>query len=371
MEILLVVALLAFLVWWAYREHFSNTDTAKKSGYEDILKEMGQTVEYQPVPSSTSSSTPAPATEDVMPAKCPNGMVDKAGLRITGCFDPNEKGVDPPCPSGLTLKNGGCVDPANPSARPVPSQPCPSGLTFDPPTKKCIKYEKPFCDVGYTLYEMVSKHDSVCVKDSVGLYDATGRPPNVTCKTGDSVLAINVNSQGYTYKCLPAKASVSSTPSLPAGSPPPTMSGNTTGGSSTSSMGPTSGGGGDRRSQVFGPVFTSIGSIMGGKSTPDSSSTNRYPELLVGQSGKSSTLVEGAGIVPPSKNWQMANDGTLPSSAQLGSDENSKYLPMSRVPGDQDLIPDPYRVSQSYSTANYAFKTEPVPFLTDFSAFQK
>jgi hypothetical protein len=150
--------------------------------------------------------------------------------------------------------------------------------------------------------------------------------------------------------------------------------GGTTGGSSTSSAAPNSGefgGGGDRRQQVFGPIFRGIGE-GGGVVPMDSSKTNRYPELMGGKgNAPPSTRVEGAGITTPSKSWQMTRDGTLPTSAGLGSDENSKFLPFSRQPGDMDLIPDPYRVSQQFSASNYAFKTEPVPFLTDFSAFQK
>jgi hypothetical protein len=34
------------------------------------------------------------------------------------------------------------------------------------------------------------------------------------------------------------------------------------------------------------------------------------------------------------------------------------------------LIPNPYLQSTSYSLANGSRKTDPVPFLTDFSAFQ-
>ena len=93
----------------------------------------------------------------------------------------------------------------------------------------------------------------------------------------------------------------------------------------------------------------------------DSSKTNQYPELLGGGDSRPSTRIEGAGIVPPSKSWQLSNDGSLPTADSLKSS----------VPGDKDLIPDPYRVSQQFSTSSYSFKTDPVPFLTDFSAFQK
>jgi hypothetical protein len=147
-----------------------------------------------------------------------------------------------------------------------------------------------------------------------------------------------------------------------------TTTGTTTGGSSTSSLGPNSGGGGNRRNQVFGPGSGGMGE--GEKVVPmDSSKTSQYPELMGGGDSKPSTRIDGGGIVPPSKNWQLAMNGSLPSSASLGTDENSKYLPYSRQPGDMELIPDPYRVSQQFSSASYSFKTEPSPFLTDFSAF--
>lgn len=149
--------------------------------------------------------------------------------------------------------------------------------------------------------------------------------------------------------------------------------GTTTGGTSTTSLGPNSGdfaGMGDRRKQVFGPVETGRGGADG-VIPMNSSTTNKYPELLGGREPTPSTRIEGAGIVPPSKNWQLANNGSLPTPGGLGSDENSRFFPSSRQPGDMDLIPDPYRVSQQFMTSSYSFKTDPVPFLTDFSAFQK
>lgn len=149
-----------------------------------------------------------------------------------------------------------------------------------------------------------------------------------------------------------------------------TTTGTTTGGSSDSSLGPNSGGGGDRRRQVFGPISNGRGE-GDGVVPVDSSKTAQYPELLGGGDTKPSTRIEGGGIVAPSKSWQLANDGSLPSDTSLGATEQSKYLPYSRQPGDMDIIPDPYRVSQQFSTASYSFKTEPVPFLTDFSAFLK
>jgi len=150
-----------------------------------------------------------------------------------------------------------------------------------------------------------------------------------------------------------------------------TTTGTTTGGSSTSSRGPTNGTTGASGQRVFGPVFTGRGE-GGNPNGGDSTQTNQYPELMGGRGGAPpSTKVEGAGIVPPSKNWLLTTDGSLPSSCSLGADANSKFFPTSRCPGDMDLIPDPYRVSRNFSTASYSSKTEPAPFLTDFSAFLK
>jgi hypothetical protein len=136
--------------------------------------------------------------------------------------------------------------------------------------------------------------------------------------------------------------------------------------SNTSGMTPSTGGtslmsgtpstGGDRLRQVFGPLYTSIGS--GGLITDDSTTTSRYPELLGGG---------GNGV--PKKNED--EKGAMPTIGGLGGLGSSRFFPFSRVPGDMEKIPDPYRVSQTFTAANYSFKTDPVPFLTDFSAFFK
>ena len=139
-------------------------------------------------------------------------------------------------------------------------------------------------------------------------------------------------------------------------------SGTTTGGTSGTTQGANSGGGGNRRQQVFGPLFMGQGDP--GPAGVDSSTTNRYPELLGGNSGRESTRT-GAGIVQPS-----GIGITLPSLNSLGLNANSNMFPFSRSPGDMETIPDPFRVSQQFSASSYSSKTEPVPFLTDFSAFQ-
>ena len=107
-----------------------------------------------------------------------------------------------------------------------------------------------------------------------------------------------------------------------------------------------------------------------GRNAVNTTGTTPYPELL-GGIFEPSTRIEGVGVVGPSQNWRLGQSGDLPSACSLGAEERSAFFPFSRCPGDRDLIPDPYRVSQTYSAASYGSKTEPVPFLTDFSAFLK
>lgn len=149
-------------------------------------------------------------------------------------------------------------------------------------------------------------------------------------------------------------------------------SGNTTGGSSTSSFGPTAGGTSGSKFMVWGPVGGGRAEGDGGVQGMDTSKTNNYPELLGGLgAGGDKTRIDGVGLTEPSSSWKLGMSGVLPDMKSLGATELSKYLPFSRTPGDMEKIPDPYRVSQTFTTSSYSSKTEPVPFLADFSAFQK
>jgi hypothetical protein len=102
-------------------------------------------------------------------------------------------------------------------------------------------------------------------------------------------------------------------------------------------------------------------------------------------------MVEGAGIAQPSIKKLLAKKGALPSSGAMGSDEESKFFGASRlpggagglgggpaggpagstVPGDQDMYPGYFggAGSTAYTSSTGSSKTEPVPFLSDFSAF--
>lgn len=116
---------------------------------------------------------------------------------------------------------------------------------------------------------------------------------------------------------------------------------------------------------VYGPVYAGAGvsSALKGNSTR----TNVYPSLLGGFGGSATPKSEAVA------NVRTLNDFALPPLGTLGVDERSKFLPYSRVPGDMDVIGDPYRLGNTgFSTSTYSStKTDPVPFLTDFSAFFK
>lgn len=159
--------------------------------------------------------------------------------------------------------------------------------------------------------------------------------------------------------------------------------GNTTGGTTTNPQ-PSSGGvaGGSSPSplsdesqkvagvpgnNVFGPPFVGVGT--NGNDTGNIGAVP-YP-YLYGPKPDVSTMVPGAGIAGPSQASSLADSGVLPNASGTGSDPKSQFFGTSRVPGDKDLVPNPYSMNTSFSPSSSSSKTEPLPYLTDFSAFAK
>jgi hypothetical protein len=160
-------------------------------------------------------------------------------------------------------------------------------------------------------------------------------------------------------------------------------SGGTTGGSSLIPQ-PNSGGSslpmGVRKGNIFGPAYTGVGDNSG---YGLGSGIREYPTLL-GPQPKESTMVEGAGISKPSIHTQLSKPGALPSAGSTGSSEESKFFGASRLPasspgatstspGDQDMYPGFFggAGSTAYTASSGSSKTDPAPFLSDFSAFLK
>ncbi len=260
------------------------------------------------------------------------GSVVREGMAVMTGSSTTEGAVDPKCPTGFTFKDGDCKSTSTTSVNPS----CPPGFPVDGGAGKCFATN---AKIGASVDKACPPETELSGEKCVPI-----EPPPI-CPSG---YMYQFSFADRTGKCLRIN----------------TTRVDSTGGSSTTSFGPNSGafgGMGDRRKQVFGPISKGRGEGSDGVVPMDSSKTSQYPELMGGGDAKPSTRIEGAGIVPPSKNWQLANNGSLPTPDSLKSS----------VPGDKDLIPDPYRVSQQFSAASYSFKTDPVPFLTDFSAFLK
>ena len=341
--------------------YFLNQSSIATSGYLDALAELGQTGGYRtPGSGSTTNSAAAggaagarPGVGSMTGGSPPSPPVPPSVGPATGMEW--EYGPAPTCPEGMQLRAGTnkCYGPTEPyqcaykwidtggSGLGTPEKPC----KFSEGTE----ITSPSCPLGFTYNSTLKACDPV--------------PQYPVCSSGYSI-----TSDG---KCKRPK----STPSGPSAPPatttaPSTPPATTTGGTSTSTWGPTSGGPTSRLRQVFGPQFAGQGGDLSSQDGGDSSQTNVYPELLGGLID-SSSRIPGAGITAPSKNWTLTKNGSLPPKSSMGADELARYFPFSRTPGDMDIIPDPYRVAQTFSASSYASKTEPVPFLTDFSAFQK
>ena len=389
--IFVVLALL--LLAWGFRESFTS--------YEDALKDVGQTSGY-------ISLTPV----------CPVGSVINAEKTKCKFTDTTKTDVAPTCSSDtLELVGGVCRRKSGPMGGTTTGTGTSSGatggttsgttsgttagvtagatgasttVTTQPPT--CPSGKTPeFAFGSYTCRSVIPREcpggfpvgtdrDPIlgfnkCYKTRIG--EGEMRPgvcPAGTVSNGYDVCyggETPVCAAGYTFKVDSSLAQngtfgtcVSNTPvgtttGATAGATGGTTSSGTTtpatqsstGGSSTSSYGPNSGGSSGNMKGIFGPTFTGIGDGGNVRST-DSSKTNKYPELMGGGGGKSNTNKSGVG-------------------SGIGIGIGSLTGGMSSQPGDKDLIPDPFRVSQQFSASNYSFKTDPMPFLTDFSAFSK
>lgn len=105
--------------------------------------------------------------------------------------------------------------------------------------------------------------------------------------------------------------------------------------------------------QVGGPKYGGLGAPIASSNSGASYTTG---PILYGPKAAQNKNID-------TTNW-------MPSYSSAGSDWTNMFAGTSRVPGDQDLIPNPYLQSSAYSLANGSQKTNPVPFLSDFSAFQ-
>jgi hypothetical protein len=367
---------LLLIVAMTFRESFVT--------YADALKDVGQTAGY----ASLTPKCPEGSALNTEKTKCKFTDTTKADVVPTCSSDTLEfvGGTCRPKPGGATTTGttttttSGTAGTTQSQSRPNPvttQEPseeyadpiCPAGTSLDS-TKRC-KYpgesEMPTCPSGYVItggamcrkIGGMEEIDPVCPVGKV--LDRNNGEPGWGCikahatSTCPSGFSLRVGETGNI--CFKPRAAPGA---------------NRTGGSTNTTGRNASGATGTgvtpasvRKNTILGPVFTSYGAPIDGNG-PDSYKSNQYPELLGGGDPSSRNRESGSG---GGFGFGIDLKGSMPTADGLGSTEQSKFFPFSRQPGDMEIIPDPYRVSQQFSSASYSFKTEPTPFLTDFSAF--
>jgi hypothetical protein len=306
-----------------------SNERAANSGYADILAGLNQT--------STSNTTapPEPTCPDGLPLT--NGMCGKADIDATIT-----------CPQGSILFGSDqCVPPSSVTSH---SEKIALGFTYSASTNFYSKPPTIACPSGYKAKQIDNKRCEDSQKQ---------RP---TC------------SGGFTYD-------------------PPTgkcvKSGGQSGGQSgaqsqmTANNNPEIAGISNnmRKGNIWGPAWTGLGDNTGS----GLGDADRIYPILLGPKPSLSKMVEGGGIAPVSQAQSLVSSGVLPDPQSTGSDPNSQFFGTarspakdggaggaggagggSRVPGDQDLFPNPY---VEFTPSSGSSKTEPVPYLSDFSAF--
>lgn len=362
--ILLLLALVAILI--NVREGF-NTATERPSSTDQSLRKSVEsfagTTDYAIVENYISSMQSfydkvyLPKKESPTPEQI-KSFVDKETLQAGMTKDVLSRLIDYVFLTTIS-------EPKTETSSGMTDATCPDGSAPPISDFKCLSTgARPTCPSGSALY-MVSGPGSPpqlkCVPSQL-VYDGIwtdGERTRNPCKSASDLAGRFIPATGEPPLEMPKCITNSST------STTPSTVGST--GGSSNIMGATSPVPSTSGKNIFGPTFVGFGP-GDAKNSTDTSKTLEYPQLLGGGEFKPSTRIDGVGIVAPSLN--SSTEG-LPSSKSLGTDENAKFFPHSRSPGDMDLIPDPYRVSSTFTTSSYSSKTEPVPFLTDFSAFLK
>lgn len=415
MKVWIVVLALLLLFGLIFREHFESefprfskyvdalADVRQKTGYVLPTCDAGYTLSSN---KDSCEKTKSDGTKEKKQPNCPAGTT-YAFRETEGNCEPNdtetpsETMIDPDCPVGYTFNrdSGSCEQRNSDGVVFRTSGTCPDGNRVND-VGRCTVYgdgesstesDNATCPDGYTVAFV--RHSSGSMKEQC---EKTSTP---TCPTGYTNVSGMCTKSGSAsvsptcaegtltengQKCKDVKEKTSSSGTTSYGGrgnrdrevDKPTggsWSGSLGGGSSGNLIGPTSGGVGARGKKIWGPVFVGLGqsSSEGG----DSTKSNTYPGLLGGMMGKQSARIDEVGITSTSQPGLTSSGGfgldlgVLPSSSSLGTDANARFLPFARQPGDTDFSADPYRLAKSYSTKNYSPQPEPVPFLTDFSAF--
>jgi len=319
---LILAGAVVLLFFWSIREHFTS--------YEDALKDVGQTAGY------TDLTKPKKKAETKSKADAAKAAEEEASA---------------------ALKAFQALPPVNSQA-------------------ESVEREKELQKVR-GLQEKARKLSNEADEESASQMGTEGAP--VSEATMRARCSNEISTKEWDKVSAECKAFMANTPSDPS-----------TGGSSSPNPGGSGLPQGFRKGNIFGPAYTGLGDNSGDGL---GSGARDYPTLL-GPQPKEATMVEGAGIAQPSIKKLLAKKGALPSSGAMGSDEESKFFGASRlpggagglggagggpadgpagstVPGDQDMYPGYFggAGSTAYTSSTGSSKTEPVPFLADFSAF--
>jgi hypothetical protein len=345
---LIAVAIVVLLAMFTLREHFGS--------YKDALADVGQTEGYT----------------DLTKPKCPEG-VEKNGR---WCGKPDVP-ASITCPEGAILfGDDKCVPP---NSMQTDAEKIAAGFVFESGTNMYKKPNIVKCPDGYKVVGTITK---TCEDVNKKL---------VTCASGYIYNPMNDKCQPTSGQQGPVSTkdecaqeiSTKQWDQVSEACKNKAVGGGTTGGSSLIPQ-PNSGGiansSGLKKGNIFGPAYTGVGDNSGDGL---GSGIRDYPTLL-GPQPKESRMIEGAGISKPSIHTELAKPGALPSAGSTGSSEDSKFFGASRLPasspgatstspGDQDMYPDFFggAGSTAYTPSSGSSKTDPVPFLSDFSAFLK
>jgi hypothetical protein len=255
----------------------------------------------------------------------------------------------PICPTGSTFNGANCLSASNRVSTPT----CPSGYNFD--NNKCTAIGSA-TSRSYDYLRLVNGDplsqdgDNGAPPDSI---DADA-PPLDTGATRPTTGPVFEEGGVFSGNAGTGQNTASGLVDF---------TGNITGGGAYGMWPSTRG----SSSAVSGNNLPVKGPSWGGKearaSARSSTSSQPAPTLYGPQAGS-----DGIGSGYPQLNSRSANVGNM---CTTGSDPNNIFAVTSRCPGDQDIIPNPYLQSTTYSLANGSAKTNPVPFLSDFSVFQR
>ena len=302
----------------------ASASRAANSGYASMLADLGQ----------TSTSTP----EDPPEPKCPAGLPLNAGM----CGKPDIDATVT-CPQGSILFAGyHCVPPSSVRSH---SEKLALGFTYSAATNIYTKPATITCPTGY-------KSKGV---DSKKCEDVQKQEP--TCSGG-------YRYERSTVKCVKPVTNAGAQSQMTANNNPAVAG-------ISNNM---------KKGNIWGPAWTGLGDNSGS----GLGDADRIYPILLGPKPNLSNMVESGGVAPISQSETLVKSGILPDPESTGSDPNSQFFGTSRTPakdgaggpggrggnstspGDQDLFPNPY---QEFTPSSGSSKTEPVPYLADFSAF--